>query len=130
VLAVVAHELGHICLSHTLSLEDSNTCSRNDERQADLFAFSVIATTPFAKYNAMATLFVDILFEWMGGGSEDTATTHPHSKERVMNCLASNHMVFRAYGITKDNINDFLPPTGYDIDELDEVQDESEKNYI
>ena len=108
-LSVTAHELGHICMSHTLREEDSNEISRNDERQADLFAQSVVSTTPFAGYLVLSSLFTYILFAWMDKNSTGDATTHPYSKERVMNTLNSHEKYLADLGITKDNISEFLP---------------------
>jgi len=108
-LAVVAHELGHICLSHTLRDDVSNEISRNDERQADLFAQSVISDTPFAGYLILSSLFMEILFTWMGKNNDGPATTHPHSKERVYNTLNSHDEYLAELGITKDTIDRFLP---------------------
>lgn len=109
ILSVVGHELGHICLSHTVRGDWSNSVSRNDERQADLFAYSVVSTTPFAKYNVLSTLFTEIVFAWMSKGNNGPATTHPHAKERVMNTINSNEELLKGYGITIENILDFLP---------------------
>jgi len=108
ILSVIAHEQGHICLSHTLREDVSDEVSRNDERQADLFGLNVSATTPFTSHIVLATLFVEIIFTWMSG-NEDIATTHPHSRERVYNTLNGHDVVLKALGITKDNIDGFLP---------------------
>lgn len=110
-LTVIAHEMGHIALSHTMREDGTYTTSRNDERMADLFAQSIIATTPFASYMILSGLFMPIMLAWLHKGSDDNepATTHPHAKERVMNALASNDEYLAELGITKDNIGDFLP---------------------
>jgi len=109
ILSVVGHELGHICLSHTVRGDWSNSVSRNDERQADLFAHSVVTTTPFAKYNVLSTLFTEVVFAWLHKNHDGPATTHPHSEERVMNTINSHEELLAGYGITKDNIGSFLP---------------------
>jgi len=107
ILAVIAHEQGHICLSHTIRGDQSGEVSRNDERQADLFGCSVTATTPFASHIILASLFVEILLSWMED-EDDVATSHPHGRERVYNTLNSHDAVLRDLGITKDNIDGFL----------------------
>lgn len=109
VLSVVGHELGHICLSHTVRGDWSNGVSRNDERQADLFAHSVVATTPFSKYNVLSTLFTEVVFAWLHKNDNSPSTTHPHSVERVMNTINSHEELLMGYGITRDNIDLFLP---------------------
>lgn len=108
-LSVIAHELGHICLSHCVRDDGTFETSRNDERSADLFAQSVISTTPFGGYNILSSLFMEILFTWMGKTHDGPATTHPHSRERVMNTVNSHEQYLEEIGITKDNIEDFLP---------------------
>ena len=108
ILSVIAHELGHICLSHTLAGCVNNETSRNDERQADLFGCSVSATTPFASHIVLATLFVEIVFNWMHGSTQ-IATTHPASSERIYNTINAHDGVLKALGITKENIEWFLP---------------------
>ena len=114
VLSAVGHELGHICLSHTVRGDWSNEVSRNDERQADLFAHSVVSTTPFASYTVLGTLFTEIIFTWMGKGRTGPATTHPHSRERVYNAINSHEEVLESLGITRDNIEEFLPQPSSD----------------
>ena len=109
ILSVIAHEQGHICLSHTLREDRSDEISRNDERQADLFASSVSITTPFSGHIALAGLFVQVIFTWLGGNNE-TATTHPISRERVYNTVNANDVALKSVGITMDNIDWFLPP--------------------
>lgn len=108
-LAVVAHELGHICLSHCIRDDGSFETSRNDERSADLFAQSIISSTPFGGYLILSSLFIEILFTWMNKNNTGPATTHPHSRERVMNTLNSHEQYLNEIGITKDTIEDFLP---------------------
>jgi len=109
ILSVVGHELGHICLSHTVRGDWSNSVSRNDERQADLFAHSVVSTTPFSKYNILSTLFTEVVFAWLHKNHDGPATTHPHSEERIMNTINSHESLLAGYGITKENIKTFLP---------------------
>jgi len=106
-ISTIAHEQGHICLSHVIREEDSGEVSRNDERQADLFGCSVTATTPFASHIILASLFQEIIFSWMED-EESIATTHPYGRERVYNTLNSHDAVLRDLGITKDNIDEFL----------------------
>ena len=108
ILSVIGHELGHICLSHTIRGDWTNPVSRNDERQADLFAHSIVSTTPFAKYNILSTLFNEVVFAWLSNSNEPV-TTHPCSIERVMNTINSHEELLIEYGITKENIHVFLP---------------------
>jgi hypothetical protein len=108
IIATIAHEQGHICLSHTVRGPVDDDVSRNDERQAELFSCSVSTATPFAGHIVLASLFVNVLFAWMMGDDE-IATTHPHSRERVFNTVNSHERILKNLGITKNNIEDFLP---------------------
>lgn len=121
ILSVIAHEQGHICLSHTFREEITEETSRNDERQADLFGCNVSVTTPFASHIVLATLFVEVVFAWMQG-NEKIATTHPLSRERVYNTVNAHDTILKALGITLDNIDWFLPPK--DGDQIDEPEPE------
>lgn len=109
ILSVIAHEQGHICLSHTMRGDQSEEISRNDERQADLFGCNVSHTTPFGSHIILAGLFSEVIFTWMQGNNV-VATTHPISRERVYNSVNANDVALKALGITMDNIDWFLPP--------------------
>jgi len=132
-LSVIGHELGHICLAHTIRGDRSNGISRNDERQADLFAHSVVTTTPFSSYTVLGTLFTEVIFTWMSKGHTGPATTHPHSRERVYNTMASHDEILTELGITMDNIDSFLPPKNSSpiesIDEDDYGDDEDDEDF-
>lgn len=108
ILSVIGHEQGHICLSHTLRDDWSDEVSRNDERTADLFGCNVSLTTPFASNIVLATLFVEVVFNWMSGNHR-IATTHPASRERVYNTINAHDVILKELGITKENIDWFLP---------------------
>ena len=125
ILSVIAHEQGHICLSHTLKDDWSNEVSRNDERVADLFGCNVSLTTPFASNIVLATLFVEIVFNWMAGNHR-IATTHPASRERVYNTLAAHDVILNDLGITKENIDWFLPRDEDIPEPVEEPDDPSE----
>ena len=124
ILAIVGHEQGHICLSHTLQGGDySDEMSRNNERQADLFGCNVSVTTPFATHIVLATLFGEVLFNWMIG-NEQIATTHPHSRERVFNTIRAHDTILAELGITEDNIHWFIPPEDPESEESEETSEE------
>jgi hypothetical protein len=108
IINTIGHEMGHICLSHTLRDNVSNEVSRNDERQADLFGYNIVSNTPFSEHISIASLFVEIIFAWMEG-IESIATTHPHGRERVYNFVNGNIDTLKVLGITLNNIDDFLP---------------------
>lgn len=109
---VLGHELGHIALSHVVRDErDDNTISRNNERSADLFAFSVSDTTPFSRYAILGGLVSTITFAWFDEGYPvESESTHPYARERVYNHVTSNREYLASIGITMNNIDMFLPP--------------------
>ena len=112
ILSIIGHELGHICLSHTLGGRESEGVSRDMERQADSFACSIARSTPFSSYLVPGLLFSEIVLAWATQSySDEPATTHPHSPERVMNIFNSHEDTLADYGITRNNLSDFLPPT-------------------
>jgi len=108
-LAVIAHEQGHICLSHVIREDRSDVITRINERQADLFSNGVTATTPFESHILLGSLFVEILLSWMGDDNS-IPTTHPHGRERVYNNVRSNDVVLKEFGITVDNVHEFMRP--------------------
>lgn len=108
-LTVIGHELGHICLSHCLGSATIFEIYRNDERSADLFAQSIISSTPFGGYTILSSLFIQILFTWMHKNDDNNISTHPHSRERVINTLNSHEEYLKNMGITVDTIQYFVP---------------------
>ncbi len=99
ILAVIGHELGHICLHHTLGQQLDPNVSRNQEREADSFTSSIMVTTPFSDYSLLGMILFHLLLSWveaghsgageMGQAGEGKAlarqylsNTHPSSKER------------------------------------------------
>lgn len=109
VLSVISHEMGHIALMHTQRNEIDYTISRNDERQADLFAQSVISSLPYQESNIMASLFSEILFTWMSKEYGGPATTHPHSRERVYNTYNSHEQYFASMNLPIESLEYFVP---------------------
>jgi hypothetical protein len=98
-LGIMAHECGHQSLGHVLKTGDSVNLeiSRNQEREADLFASSVIASSPFGEYILAGTLFWHYALAQQQEGS--AATTHPLSKERFENFVRANAELAQSLGI-------------------------------
>ncbi len=95
VRSVIAHELGHVCLGH---VDDSGydgtimSTNRNIERQADLFACSVLQTGTNVTMGAVATILTEIsLLCFDNGGGQ---YTHPASKERIEYMIKSFEGLF------------------------------------
>jgi len=111
VITVIAHELGHIALGHTLATgEATEEISRNQEREADSFAASVATASPFSDYTVAGGIFWWMILTWVAAASGNPrATTHPHARERLMDFIRANQAQAEALGITADNIPEFLP---------------------
>jgi len=109
----IAHEFGHICLGHcrNTNLLMPHDVSRNQEREADSFASSVLGSMFHA--DARKPLFVSYLkcqFAWafrnrvirdvLGGNVR--ASTHPLAEERLLNAVRANSELAQELGITED----------------------------
>jgi len=116
---VMAHEVGHIVLHHIEirgPQQESWEVSRNQERQADDFAASVLSTLPFREYVFLGLASSCMLWCWQealaGAGA---ARTHPRSRERLDNALRANsqaaHEAAEAFGLTESFIRAALPPS-------------------
>jgi hypothetical protein len=111
---VLAHELGHICYGHTTQGDyASDEQSRQMERDADGFASSVINAIHYKDYNIYAGAVECMLWVWIVENETRPAelTSHPHPRERLYNFLRANESGLQALGITRRNIDGFLPPT-------------------
>ena len=102
ILGILAHEAGHHALGHTLNTSEKVNLdiSRNQEREADSFASSVIASSPFGEYILAGTLFWHFALASQQGDA--VATTHPLSRERFENFVRANAELAASMGITLD----------------------------
>jgi len=114
-LAVLAHELGHIVYGH-IHGKMANECepddlavSRNQEREADSFASSIISRSPFRDYLVLGGIFWWVVLTWASDANKDIETTHPHPDERVMNFIREHRSQAAALGIDESTIIEFLP---------------------
>ena len=100
ILGILAHESGHQSLGHVLNTGRSENLeiSRNQEREADLFASSVISASPFGEYMFAGTLFWYYALATQEGGKQEN--THPLSKERFENLVRSNPEKAAAMGVS------------------------------
>ena len=95
VRSVLAHELGHVCLGHVDDCGYDGTimsANRNIERQADLFACSVLQSGSNVQSAAIATVLSEISLLCFGNG--DGQKTHPASKERINYMMKSFEGLF------------------------------------
>lgn len=112
VVSILGHELGHICLHHTITDSPdgyTESISRNNERSADLFGASVVKTTPFASYLIPADLMVNVFLAWISN-DEKKATSHPYARERAEYIYNSHDEILADYGITKEVFEAMMPP--------------------
>ena len=102
ILGILAHEAGHQALGHTFNVSEKVNLdiSRNQEREADSFASSVIADSPFGEYILAGTLFWHFALASQQGDA--IATTHPLSKERFENFVRANPELAQSMGISLD----------------------------
>ncbi len=112
----IAHEMGHLSLGHTLGVSLNYDVSRNQEREADSFASSVLSSSPFREHLFLGQVFVTVLFSWLDFvGHATHGTTHPLSRERFENALRSNEEAARdaatEFGLTEPRLRALLPPT-------------------
>ena len=108
--AVIAHELGHICLGHTLGSQCNAEISRNQEREADSFASSVASAGPFSNYIVAGGIFWWVILTWVESISGNTdETSHPHARERLMDYIRSNRGQALSLGIDEKTVLEFLP---------------------
>ncbi|MFG0253083.1 MAG: M48 family metalloprotease, partial [Phycisphaerales bacterium JB038] len=111
----IAHEAGHIALGHTLATGDLPLeVSRNQEREADSFAASVLATSPSQEALFLGQVFTAILLTWQQYAWGDTEeSTHPLAKERFENILRSHSAALKEmgkqYGLTEKFLRGLLP---------------------
>lgn len=98
-LGILAHESGHQALGHVLKTGSNVNLeiSRNQEREADSFASSVIASSPFGEYILAGTLFWHYALAIQA--ESGVATTHPLSKERFENFVRANSDLAESLGV-------------------------------
>ena len=102
---VIAHECGHHALGHLLGFSEKQNLEiiRNQEREADSFASSVISASPFGEYMFAGTLFWAYALAKQSDGDSDSGRSHPLWKERFENFVRANAEKAAAMGIALKN---------------------------
>lgn len=102
IVSVLAHECGHHSLGHLLAFREKANLEidRNEEREADSFASSVISASPFGEYIFAGTLFWHYAMAMQADADSDLASNHPLSRERFENFVRANAEKAAAMGIT------------------------------
>ena len=115
IVAALAHELGHLVCGHSIQLKKATVSAemeQNEERQADAFSSSVIASAPFGEHLLEGVL----LFHWISMLREESAPlgngrvkkildryrTHPHAHERFENFVRQNSIMAEAFGFRQE----------------------------
>lgn len=96
---VLAHESGHQALGHVFGRAENLEVSRNQEREADTFASSVVSTSGYSKYMFAGMLFWHYAFALQQGRATGEST-HPLAEERLANLIQQNPGMAAAWGIT------------------------------
>jgi len=113
-MGIIAHELGHIALGHTLkTTSDQNyEILRNQEREADSFSSSIASASPFSDYIVEGGIFWWALMAWTNNLNIfpfEGESTHPNSRERLMDYIRANKDQASAVGIDEETILECIP---------------------
>lgn len=115
ITAVLAHEMGHLCLGHTSSLVRQDEVSRNMEREADSFAASLLHTMDNRAYHFVGQVMFDLMMTWQHHGyGPQTPTSHPSSRDRLLAAFTSNPTAASEaealFGMSVADWQSLLPP--------------------
>ncbi|MCD4674873.1 MAG: hypothetical protein K8S18_02620 [Desulfobacula sp.] len=113
-MGIISHELGHIALGHTLKITSNKNfeISRNQEREADLFSSSIASSSPFSDYIVEGGIFWWALMTWADKVDINRfkgESTHPNSRERLMDYIRANKDQASAVGIDEESILKYIP---------------------
>lgn len=112
-MAVMAHECGHICLGHLPYYGQDMHCSisRNDERQADSWASAVLQSCCLGAQGAVAAVMMIIGLTWAHKISEEELrfSTHPMHMERLEHMIQTFDAMFTVSHITKKQLLELVP---------------------
>ena len=99
-IGILAHEFGHLALGHCYGNRVNLEVSRNQEREADSFASSVISSSPFGDYLVFGTILWEAVWVWVEEATGQVATTHPLSRERLADLIRANPSVAAEFGLS------------------------------
>jgi len=99
-IGILAHEFGHLALGHCYGQRVNLEVSRNQEREADSFASSVISSSPFGDYLVFGTILWEAVWVWVEEATGQVATTHPLSRERLADLIRANPSVAAEFGLS------------------------------
>ncbi len=102
IVGILAHEYGHLALGHLYGESATLEISRNQEREADSFASSVISSSPFGDYMVMGSILWELAWVWQEKHDPNgmVATTHPLSSERLTDLINANPSAAEQLGLS------------------------------
>ena len=100
IICILAHEFGHLSLGHVHGVSVNLEVSRNQEREADSFASSVISSGPFGGYMVLGTVLWELVWVWLETVTGEPATTHPLSSERLADLIRANPSAAAELGLS------------------------------
>lgn len=103
-IGILAHEVGHLALGHLYGRSVNLEISRNQEREADSFASSVISSSPFGDQLVLGTILWELVWVWQEKQGGMVATTHPLSSERLADLIRANPSSASELGIDLDGM--------------------------
>jgi hypothetical protein len=112
-LEVLAHECGHVCLGHApYPGQDAHmSISRNDERQADSFASSVIQSSCLGAQGAVGAAMSNIGFMWIHDAKDGDMRygSHPDNMERLEKFLGDFNAILTVSHVSRKQLLELLP---------------------
>ena len=101
-VGILAHEYGHLALGHLYGSSATLEISRNQEREADSFASSVISSSPFGDYMVMGAILWELAWVWQEKHDPrgTVATTHPLASERLTDLINANPSAAAQLGLS------------------------------
>ena len=102
IIGILAHEYGHLALGHLYGESATLEISRNQEREADSFASSVISSSPFGDYMVMGSILWELAWVWQEKHDPQgaVATTHPLASERLTDLINANPSAAMQLGLS------------------------------
>lgn len=112
-LEVLSHECGHVCLGHApYPGQDAHmSISRNDERQADTFASSVIQSSCTGTVGAIGAIVSQIGFMWVHRIPDAGLrfSSHPMNTERLSQYIEDFDAILTVSHIKKKQLLGLVP---------------------
>ena len=90
VTAALAHEFGHLAKGHLNGTDANHIVTQIEEKEADLFASTIAASSPEGPHVFMGQVFVMTIFSFIDDGSGSGLRTHPVPRDRVFEAIRNN----------------------------------------